>query len=409
MDSFDESWADLGLEQDPAPKRDDDVRAVQMRSSFVDDPPTLERKTSDERDTVPPPVPVSEYVQSMMEAPDEPEPSPLPLSSSFTWRHTAPSSSRGGSFPSPPRRPDFSPSSERATVPSMRALAPPPPPPAPPDEDDDVSGAFNLMAFEPEPLGAAPAGFEAPRSVRELRLAPDFEELSFGDVMSTLERAASASRSPTPVPVSSPSRVNQPASIPPILDIAWATATAQHGRDFALEDEAPRTSRGLAAPSMPAPFESPRFGELDDAIAPRSSRRAPPVRLEPLVEIHELYESGDFRSALVMAEALLEATPGHAEARSYVTRCRETLLKKYLGRLGGSRKILRVAMPPDEIRWLSLDHKAGFLLACVDGTSTIEEVLDVSCMQEFEAIRILHDFRELGVVEILPDHRSSRR
>ena len=137
--------------------------------------------------------------------------------------------------------------------------------------------------------------------------------------------------------------------------------------------------------------------------------QAPPVVTNTCDDVRELYDAGDYRSALVMAESILEADPEHDEARAYATSCRETLAQKYLSRLGGLTKILRVAMPPDEIRWLSLDHKAGFLLSCIDGTSSIEEVLDVACMHEFEAIRILHDFRELGVIEILPDPRLSRR
>ncbi len=147
---------------------------------------------------------------------------------------------------------------------------------------------------------------------------------------------------------------------------------------------------------------------------PPSSERAPllpsePAPADPFNDVRELYDAGDFRSALVMVEALLEVDPEHFRAKACAASCRELLSKKYLGRLGGLTKILRVAMPPDEIRWLSLDHKAGFLLSCIDGTSSIEEVLDVACMQEFEAIRILHDFRELGVIEILPDARSPRR
>lgn len=362
--SLDEGWA--LIEDDSAFAAVHDTRTLKMRSPVFEDPPTIEEKASDERDTVPPPVPVAEYVQTMMEqAPNEPDPSPSPLS----WRNgLPPSSRRGASFLPPPRRPDFPPASTRVTrvLASVRAPAPPPAPP-PDDDDDDVSGAFNLMAFEPEPLGAAPVKLEEPHLSAELTRSLDFDELSFDNVLSASDRAAPASRAPTPVPVVSSSRAEPPAAIPPILDIAWATSTAQ------------------------------RPSELPSGLT------------EPLADVRELYEAGDFRSALVMAEALLETEPDHVEARSYAARCRETLLKKYLGRLGGPGKILRVAMPPDEIRWLALDHKAGFLLACVDGISTIEEVLDVSCMQAFEAIRILHDFRELGVVEILPSPRSPRR
>jgi hypothetical protein len=36
-----------------------------------------------------------------------------------------------------------------------------------------------------------------------------------------------------------------------------------------------------------------------------------------------------------------------------------------------------------------LDHRAGFMLACVDGLMSIEHLLDIAGMPRFEALRIL--------------------
>jgi hypothetical protein len=62
----------------------------------------------------------------------------------------------------------------------------------------------------------------------------------------------------------------------------------------------------------------------------------------------------------------------------------------YLARLGSPTQVVRVAVPSDQIRWLSLDHRAGFLLSLIDGRSTIEEILDISGMPRLDALRILY-------------------
>jgi hypothetical protein len=431
--SLDAGWGLFSDEPAP-PEEDDDTRTVQMSSPLFKDPPSIEEieGTSDERDTMPPPVPVAEYVQTMMQqASEDAEPPSRPISSPFSWQSSMPPSSRSGTASERGRT-----AAQMRRLESWRTPIPPPPPVDNADDDDDELGGFTLVAFEPERLGDTPAEREAARYGHEPAPTPvpvsGFDELPFDDVIAASERSSVVPHMPTPVPVypsslppasSIPSSRGEPrpAPPPPLFDDPWRSETlAPEPEEFELPAASPPTKRGLAAPSAPARAYpgTQRYGSIGDAsVQPRPSTapRAPitvprpPPPVDPFDDVRELYDAGDFRSALVMAEALLETEPEHAEARACAASCRETLAKKYLSRLGGLAKILRVAMPPDEIRWLSLDHKAGFLLSCIDGTSTIEEVLDVACMHEFEAIRILHDFRELGVIEILPDPRSSRR
>ncbi len=429
--SLDAGWGLFA--EDEAPDSDDETRMVQMSAVLLKSFPLIEEgKSSDERDTLPPPIPVSEYVQTMMQqAREEPEP--------FA-RFQSPFARNGGAPPSTVRGGD----GERASPPSRRPEGWSVPPatlslPLEEDDDEEAHERFTLIAFQPERLGdsgadaADPAHTDPPPTPQ----MPTASDLPLEELTPTSGRTFAVPRFPTPhpgllaslvpqhrtstTPPHPPSSRGEPplASFPPTRGAAWPSSP--HARAPMIDlDDAPATQRGLAAPD-PFPERSQagthRFGSIGDASvqaeAP-SSERAPllpsePAPADPFNDVRELYDAGDFRSALVMVEALLEVDPDHFEAKACAASCRELLSKKYLGRLGGLTKILRVSMPPDEIRWLSLDHKAGFLLSCIDGTSSIEEVLDVACMQEFEAIRILHDFRELGVIEILPDARSPRR
>lgn len=48
---------------------------------------------------------------------------------------------------------------------------------------------------------------------------------------------------------------------------------------------------------------------------------------------------------------------------------------------------------------LKIDHRAGFLLAHVDGMQTLEEILDVCAMPAAEALALIANLKALGVIE----------
>jgi hypothetical protein len=161
------------------------------------------------------------------------------------------------------------------------------------------------------------------------------------------------------------------------------------------------------APPEPAPMPEEDALEADLGFssrppAPESTRR----RAEPpeVVEMKDRYATGDFSGALVVAEGILGADPGHEEARRCQARCTEVLSQMYLARLGSLAQVVRVALSSDQVRWLSLDHRAGFLLSLVDGQSSIETLLDISGMPRLEALRILFGLLDQRVI-VLADGR----
>ncbi len=48
---------------------------------------------------------------------------------------------------------------------------------------------------------------------------------------------------------------------------------------------------------------------------------------------------------------------------------------------------------------LPIDHRAGFLLAHVDGMQTLEEILDVCAMPATEALELIDKLQKMGVIE----------
>jgi len=145
----------------------------------------------------------------------------------------------------------------------------------------------------------------------------------------------------------------------------------------------------------PPPRRAPLMGERPGGSAPPSSPLDRALR-----EMRDKFALGDFSGSLKAAEGILEKDTTHVEASRYADNCRSRLRGMFEAKLGSLAKVPRVILPPDQVRWLSLDHRAGFVLSCVDGYSSIEEILDVSGMASLDALRILCDLLQQKVIAV---------
>lgn len=121
---------------------------------------------------------------------------------------------------------------------------------------------------------------------------------------------------------------------------------------------------------------------------------------DSLQDLKDKVAMGDFTGALSVAMSILEADPGNAEADRTATHCQGVLIKMYSARLGALHRIPEVQVEPNQIRWLSLDHRAGFLLSLIDGRLSLEQILDISGMARLDALRILHGLFEQQVISL---------
>ncbi|MFO0659330.1 MAG: hypothetical protein U0165_05800 [Polyangiaceae bacterium] len=149
-------------------------------------------------------------------------------------------------------------------------------------------------------------------------------------------------------------------------------------------------------PTLP-PLAPPPEAETE-ASAPARPSMSREERLAE--EMKARYAVGDFSGALTSAESLLALSPSHRDAQKHADSCREVLTQMYTARLGSLIHVPRVVMSPDKVRWLSLDHRSGFLLACIDGYSTVEEILDVCGMPVLDALRMMTELQDQKVIEV---------
>jgi hypothetical protein len=201
--------------------------------------------------------------------------------------------------------------------------------------------------------------------------------------------------------------------MPPEIYVPKMMAQADRHDRKPRQSEQPSTPSGIEGLSLP-PLDSlnapPEKSEPPAAAAPTTPspplENAANVEFEPAyAEMKDRYAMGDFTGALVIAESVLEVDPSDAEALRYAESCRKVLTQMYAARLGALDRVVEVAVPADQIRWLSLDHRAGFLLSLVDGISTVEEILDISGMSKLEALRIMYALLEQRVITIQTSSR----
>jgi hypothetical protein len=153
----------------------------------------------------------------------------------------------------------------------------------------------------------------------------------------------------------------------------------------------------------PPPFPpAERRTEDNDAIALVSQRSRPPgsSALDPSGEMLDRFALGDFSGALLAAEIALGKNPDDAEAQRCAVSCRERLCDMHLSRLGGAARVPKVAIAGSEVRWLGLDHRAGFLLSRVDGRSSIDDIVDLSGMARHEALKLLVELVDAGALRV---------
>jgi hypothetical protein len=133
--------------------------------------------------------------------------------------------------------------------------------------------------------------------------------------------------------------------------------------------------------------------------APAKIASGMPASYEDTVrEMRDRYSLGDYTGALVLAEGLLEDLPTNGEVKDCAENCRNVLRQMYTARIGPLDRVPVVTVARDQLRWLSIDHRAGFVLSHIDGVSSLEMILDVSGMPLLDALRILCELAQQRII-----------
>jgi len=201
-----------------------------------------------------------------------------------------------------------------------------------------------------------------------------------------------------------PSPSSPPREEPPKEDVeefhdAWTV-------DRMARKSVPPASGGMSSRPPPAPGSSPAYPRAApparegaaDALDLVDRSRPSSVEIDLPTEMVDRYALGDFTGSLRAAELLLGRDPDDENARAYAEASKQRLEQIYSSRIGPLDRVPTVTVPEGEIRWLGLDHRAGFLLSRIDGTSTFEEVIDMSGMPRLEALKTMVELLDAGAI-----------
>ena len=170
----------------------------------------------------------------------------------------------------------------------------------------------------------------------------------------------------------------------------------------------PRPPTPVGRPPAPEPTRGLRFTQ-GAARPPQVLRPTPPGgvdarqlsrRSDEHAQLARRMEAHDYAGALMIAESLVAANPADDQAMHCVELCRPVVIETYMRRLGDRRHPVRILVGRDVLQGLQLDHRAGFLLSCIEGSSCLDEVLDLAGMPMLDTVRLLWELVQEGVVSI---------
>jgi tetratricopeptide (TPR) repeat protein len=120
----------------------------------------------------------------------------------------------------------------------------------------------------------------------------------------------------------------------------------------------------------------------------------------------ELVALNDFSGALELTNKILERKQGDLEARQLHDLCEHNLTLMYESKIGSMEARPSVSMAPDEIIWLNLDPRAGFVLAQIDGEVSFDDLYAICGLRRLDTARILAELLEEGVVAVRGEQQA---
>jgi hypothetical protein len=154
-----------------------------------------------------------------------------------------------------------------------------------------------------------------------------------------------------------------------------------------------RSAGKLEIPGMdPIDARSAQILEEVDRNAPASETREERTRRRITALLERATEWGrasDLDHAVTAVDLALSEDPNSALAQKLIHRNRETIMTAFQGFLGDLQRAPTLARPLHELGSAPISPRAAFLLSRVDGTLSLDEILDVSGMPRLEAYRYL--------------------
>jgi hypothetical protein len=171
-----------------------------------------------------------------------------------------------------------------------------------------------------------------------------------------------------------------------------AIRDAQARRDGNARPVTEGTKHDIVLPFDPIAARSAQIlDEVDEGAPPdepkeEQTRRRITMLLQRAVEYNS---SHDTDRAVTAVDLALSEDPNSALGQKLITRNKDTIMQIFQSFIGDLERMPQLAKPLHELAKEPISPRAAFLLSRIDGTLTVDELLDVSGMPRMEAYRHL--------------------
>jgi tetratricopeptide (TPR) repeat protein len=173
-------------------------------------------------------------------------------------------------------------------------------------------------------------------------------------------------------------------------DVRAIRAAAARGDGAARGEEG--TRHDIVLPFDPIAARTAQILDEVDAEIPAAESKDDQTRrrIALLLERATAWSrSGELEKAVAAADLALSEDPNSVLGQKLITRNKDTIVGLFQSYLGDLERMPQLARPLHELANAPISPRAAFLLSRIDGTLTIDELLDVSGMPRLEAYRHL--------------------
>jgi hypothetical protein len=177
-------------------------------------------------------------------------------------------------------------------------------------------------------------------------------------------------------------------------------------RDFVATAE----EAAQAAVPPPRPRKAPAAIEVHEHAAAELAQGEEDPTLDELVsEGQRLVRAEDLEAGLDLLEAVARRDPMRLEVHGHIEEVRSRLVKRYRERMGDLGGVPRLSLDLSEVMKFNLPAHAGFMLSLIDGDTSVGDIVSLSGMDSFEALRVLSGLVDAGIVSLGNVVRRERR
>ena len=137
--------------------------------------------------------------------------------------------------------------------------------------------------------------------------------------------------------------------------------------------------------------------EQDSAGYPEETAQQVVIR-----EARQLIAGSQLEESLELLQRAAENNEYCLELEATIELVRGSLYVTYREFVGDLASVPKMSTDPAEITKFNLPKNAGFLLSMVDGVTSLEDLMAVSGMDSFDALRTTKKLIEVGIVRMQP-------